>query len=343
MRGLRYRLLLLLLLGVAPVRAEPVPGGEVHVERSDRAFDCPNEAELVQATLALGTAPAAAGTTPIAIAVRFDRDPRSYVATVSATGRKAGERELSTEDSDCRRLADSVAVVLAVLLDLVPPAAAASFEPPAPAEPAAKPAAPKPAPPPVVPPPSTPSPPRSQSEPVPPLVISFRAEGALAYGLLGDAVSPYVGGAVAVGRGPFALSLGGDWVAPRDQAFDKIQNQNTRVHVGLAYGFADGCFGTEQSAARGWNGSVCGRLAAGLFSGDGRGFDHHFPQQKAWFAAGPVGTLRYRLTPALGLRFDALVLVALGHQTLVVQSIGAAFKSSPLAAGLGFGPELTIW
>jgi hypothetical protein len=174
-------------------------------------------------------------------------------------------------------------------------------------------------------------------------VTSFRAEGALAYGLLGAAVSPYVGGAVAVGRGPFALSLGADWVAPRDVSFDKIQNKNTSVHVGLAFGFAAGCFGAEASNARGFTGSLCARFAAGVFSGDGRGFDHHFPQQKAWFAAGPAGALRLRLTPALGLRFDALVLVALGHQTLVVQSNGAAFRSSLLAAAVSFGPELTIW
>ncbi len=343
MRALRSLLLLLPLLVAAPVRAEPVPGGEVHVERSDRAFDCPSEAELVKSTLALGTAPAAAGTAPISIAVRFDRDPRSYVATVSATGQKAGERELRADDSDCRRLSDSVAVVVAVLLDLVPPAAAASFAPLAAAEPATKPAPPEPPPsPPVAPPPRAAASPAPETEPTP-LVLSFRAEGALAYGLLGAAVSPYVGGAVAVGRGPFALSLGGDWVVPRDVSFDKIPNENTRVHVGLAYGFADACFGAGAGAPRVWTGSICARFAAGVFSGDGRGFDHHFPLQKAWFATGPVGALRYRLTPALGLRFNALVLVALGHETLVVRSNGAAFKSSPLAAGVTFGPELTIW
>lgn len=344
MRRFGYRLLSLLLLVVAPLRAEPVPGGEVHVERSDRAFDCPNEAELVKSTLALGTAPAAAGSTPISVAVRFDRDPGSYVATVSASGEKAGKRELRAGDADCRRLADSVAVVLAVLLDLVPPPAAASFEPLAPGESPAKPAVPKPeARPPAASPASAPAPAMPRTEAVAPLVTSFRAEAGLAYGLLGSAVSPYAGGAVAVGRGPFALSLGADWVAPRDAPFDKIQNENPRVHVGLAYGFADGCFGAGQSAARRLRGSLCGRFAAGVFAGDGRGFDRHFPQQKAWFAAGPLGALHFRLSPALGLRFDALVLVALGHQTLLVRGYGAAFKSSPLAAGVSFGPELTIW
>jgi hypothetical protein len=331
------------LLVAARAQAEPVPGGEVHVERSDRAFDCPNEAELVKATLALGTAPAAPGTTPISIAVRFDRDPSSYLATVSASGQKAGERELRADDADCARLADSVAVVLAVLLDLVPPAAAASFEPLA-AEPAPKNAPRKPVP--SAPPAPSSTPPKAppaRGEPSAPTATSFRAEGALAYGLLGGAVSPYVGGAVTFGSGPFSVALGGDWVAPRDVPFDKIQNQNTRVHVGLAYGFAGACLGADPSVESVWDASICARFAAGVFSGDGRGFDHHFPQQKAWFASGPAGVLRYRLGAGLALRVEALVLVALGHQTLVVQANGPAFKSSPLAAALSFGPELTIW
>lgn len=342
MPALRNRLLLALLLVVAPLHAEPVPGGEVHVERSDRAFDCPNEAELVKAALALGTAPTTPGTTPISIAVRFDRAPSAYVASVSASGQKAGERELRADDPDCRRLADSVAVVLAVLLDLVPPEAAASFEPlasnePGPSAPAAKSTvtaavAPPPVTPPVAPPPSP-------SETSTPFFLSLRAEGALAFGLLGSAVTPYVGGAVALGRGRFAAALGGDWVAPRTVPF----SGSTAVHLGLAYGFADGCFRAVPSSAAGWDTSLCARFAAGVFAGDGRGFDHHFPQQKAWFAAGPQGAIRYRFGPALALRFDALLLVLLGHQTLVVQDQGAAFKSSPLAAGLGFGPELTIW
>lgn len=339
----------LLLLFAAPAGAEPVPGGEIHVERSDRAFDCPNESELVNATLALGSAPAAPGTAPISIAVRFDRDPSSYVATVSTTGQKEGERELRADDADCKRLADSVAVVLAVLLDLVPPdarpaAAPASLAPapnPAPpAKPTAKPRAPAP---PAASLRASPVETR-RAAPEPPLIASVRAEGALAYGLLGDAVSPVVGGAVALGRGPVIVALGGDWVDPRNVAFDRPAR--TDVHLTLAYGFADGCFRPFETATRGWDGSLCGRFAAGVFSGDGRGFDRHFPKHDAWFAAGPLASLRYRVGRAFALRLDALGLIALGHQTLRAEGyggLGVAYRSLPLAGGLAFGPELSIW
>ncbi len=352
MRISRPRLCALLpaLLAAAPAHAAPVPGGEVHVERSDRAFDCPNEAELVRAALALGSAPAVPGATPISIAVRFDREPSSYVATVSSSGQKTGERVLRTDDADCKRLADSVAVVLALLLDLVPPEAAAPPQPPASAEPGPEAVPPVPAPAPTTPAPvpeaarAAPAASPVHIEPPAPFVTSVRAEGALAYGLLGSAVSPYVGGAVTVARGPVAVALGGDWVVPRAAPVEHVAGApNARVRVGLAYGYLDGCFLAPLDAARSWNGAVCARFAAGVFSGDGRGFDHHFPQHDAWFAAGPVAGLRYHVTRAFSLRLDALALVALGHQRFLVTGYGTAFRSSFGAAGVAFGPELSIW
>ncbi|HTQ05126.1 MAG TPA: hypothetical protein VMI54_14780 [Polyangiaceae bacterium] len=327
----------------APALAEPVPGGDVHVERSDRAFDCPSEAELVKAALALGAAPATPGVTPISIAVRFDRSPSSYLATVSATGEKEGERVLRTDDADCKRLADSVAVVLALLLDLVPPEVAAARAAPASAEPAPKAAPPAAAKPPPAAPPLTPPapPPPSSSEPAEPLVASVRAEGAFAYGLLGAVVSPYVGGALALGRGRVTLALGGDWVAPSTVSFAPLSP--AKVRVWLAYGFVDGCFRAVRSTSLAWDGSICARFAAGALAGAGRGFDQDFSTHDPWFAAGPVAVLRYRFGRVFSLRLDALALVALGHQRLRVHDYGSAFQSLPLAAGLAAGPEVSIW
>jgi hypothetical protein len=45
------RSILLFLLLAPPALGEPVPGGEVRVERAPEALGCPAEREFVQATL----------------------------------------------------------------------------------------------------------------------------------------------------------------------------------------------------------------------------------------------------------------------------------------------------
>jgi hypothetical protein len=332
------RVLLFSALVASPVFAEPVPGGEVRVERSDTAADCPSEQALVQAALALGSAPdgVAKGST---IAVRFERDGSSYRALVSASGQKTGERELSVDDPDCRRLADAVAVVVAVLLDIVPQEAAASFE---------------------VPPPSGPPPapsPRAKSAPLPPVTapaarphvekapwaLALRAEASLSVGLLGGAVSPTFGGSAAVTHGPWQAALGGFWVVPREVPFDAVPARDAGVFVTLALGTADGCYRFAGGAQRSWETWVCARFVAGVISGDGRGFDHNYPTHEAWFGAGPVFALRLPLSRAFALRFGASAVVTLGDHTFRVENYGTAFDSPPLSAMVSFGPELTIW
>jgi hypothetical protein len=94
---------------------------------------CPGEQELVRAALALGAAPEAPPSEPLAISVRFEGDGASLRAVVSSTGPKVGERELRTEGTDCGKLAEAAAVVIALLLDIVPASATHPFEPAAPA------------------------------------------------------------------------------------------------------------------------------------------------------------------------------------------------------------------
>ena len=332
------RTLLFSALAASSALAEPVPGGEVRVERSERALDCPGEKELIDAALALGSAPAgvAGGSS---IVVRFDRNGGGYRALVSANGQKTGERELETDDADCRRLADAVAVVVAVLLDIVPPEAAASFD-------ASVPPVATPTPPPAPPektavPPVKSAPWQRPRSPSRPLAVSLRAEAALSVGLLGGAVSPTFGGSAAVTRGPWQLALGGFWVVPRDIPFDPLPN--TSVHVSLSLGTADGCYRFAGGRPHAWETWICARFLAGVIGGDGRGFDHHYPTREPWFGAGPVFTLRLPLTRAFALRFGAGAVVTLGDHTFDVQNYGPAFDSPPLSAAVSLGPELTIW
>src|SRR3954471_800252 len=172
------RLLLLVALVTNPALGEPVPGGQVRVERTERALGCPGEAAFVRAALAQGTAPTTTPATPLEVSVQFDGDQSSLQASIRVTGAKTGERLLRTEGTDCAKLAEAAAVVVAVLLDLVPPKATASFEAPAPAAPPPARIEPQPA---AVPPPRAPpaTPPRAlpHGGAAAPLHVLVRGEG----------------------------------------------------------------------------------------------------------------------------------------------------------------------
>jgi hypothetical protein len=342
------RLLLFVTLLAPHALGEPVPGGDVRVERSEPAFDCPAEHDLVAAALALGTAPAATAGEGSSIVVRFDRNGVAYRALVRVSGQKTGERELRTDDGDCRRLADAVAVVVAVLLDIVPPEAAASFDVlPVPTTRAVTPPPPKvlPTPPPAAPPPPPVAPlatPPRRVAPKPPVEVGLRAEGGLSFGLVGGVFSPTVGGALAVTRGPWQAALGGFWVVPRKVPFDPLPT--TSVLISMALGSADGCFRFAGGRPRPFEAWICGRFLAGVISGDGRGFDQHFPTHEPWFGAGPAFALRLPLTRAFALRFSAAGIVTLGDHTFTIRGYDTpAFDSPPVSASVALGPELTIW
>jgi hypothetical protein len=238
------RLFLLFLLLAFPARGEPVPGGEVRVERGPGALACPGEQELVQAALGLGAPPAARSGAAQEILVRFDGDGAALRVLVRASGPKSGERELRTEGPDCSKLAQATAVVVAVLLDLVPAEAVASFDDMTAAEsvpaPGPNPAAAASLPPPAPLPSQAPTPPRQPaSSSRSAFELAARAEGALALGLLGGAVTPLAGGSAALRRDAWEASLGGAWVAPRRFPFDGIAG--TSVELALAFGFGEAC------------------------------------------------------------------------------------------------------
>jgi hypothetical protein len=325
-----------LVLVARPAFAESVPGGEVRLERSADAQACPTEAEFVRATLALGAAPDRAAAEPLSIAVRFEGSGTGLRAIVSSTGPKTGERELRTEGPDCTKLAEAAAVVVAVLLDIVPPEAVASFEPAPRAVPAA-PALPAPIP---APPPPPPQPIRAPESPGAPTDLALRAEAALGVGLLGAALSPTLGGAARVGHGRVELALGGAWVAPRRVHFAPIPG--TRVDVFLALGYAEGCWRLALGGDP-WRGAVCAHAAAGALTVRGRYFDDRASSRQLWLAAGPAFALSLELHRLLALRASALGLVTLGRRRFEVSGYGDAFETSPAAAAVTLGPELLIF
>jgi hypothetical protein len=337
------RLFLIFLLLALPARGEPVPGGEVRVERGPGALACPGEQELVQAALGLGAPPAARPGAAQEIFVRFDGDGAALRVLVRASGPKSGDRELRTEGPDCAKLAQATAVVVAVLLDLVPPEAVASFEDMAAAEsvPAPGPSAGAAASQPPAPPPPRAPPPRAAPSTGSEFELAARAEGALALGLLGGAVSPVVGGSAALRRDAWEASLGGAWVAPRNVPFEDITG--TSVELALAFGFGEACLRLTGTPASRWDTWLCGRVAAGLLEGRGRNFDTDSVSRELWLAAGPGVAGRLRLDRVLSLRFGLGGLLTLGRRTFVVDGYGEAYATPLVSAALSAGVELTIF
>jgi hypothetical protein len=339
------RFLLLMLLVTNQALGEPVPGGEVRVERTERALACPSEQALVQAALAHGAAPPTPSSTPLQVLVQFDGDQSSLRALIRASGVKTGERVLRTEGADCSKLADAAAVVVAVLLDLVPPEAAASFDEPPAAPPSAEATEPEPkvaspSPPPSPPAPPVTLPPRRPAAAPLPLSALVRGEGALTLGFLGGVFAPAVDVAASVRRGGWEGSLGGMWLASRDAPFTDIAG--TKVNLSLTLAFGEGCLALAQSRRGRWDGWWCGRVAAGRLTGTGQGFDHSRASHSLWVGAGPGLAFRLRITPVLAVRASLTGLVTLANHSFVVDGYGPAFDTPRFSAALGLGPELSI-
>lgn len=337
------RFLLLAVLVTHPASGEPVPGGEVKVERTERALGCPGEQALVQAALAHGTAPPVTSSTPLQLSVQFDGDEHSLRALIRASGAKTGERVLSTEGNDCGKLAEAAAVVIAVLLDIVPPETAVSFEAPAALAPPAAPPAP---------PPPRPEPTPSLAQPARalpaatvtaaprPLHALLRVEGALTLGFLGGAFTPAVDAAATLRGRRWEAGLGAMWLASREAPFSKIAG--TSVDLSLWLGVAEGCLAFLRSPRGSGDGWFCSRFTAGRLTGAGRGFDHPRTSQAWWAAAGPALAFRLRVTPVLSLRASLNALVTLGDHSFVVDGYGSAFDTPHFSVALGAGPEWSI-
>ena len=130
------------------------------------------------------------------------------------------------------------------------------------------------------------------------------------------------------------------WLASHETPFAEIAGTN--VDLGLALGFAEGCFSLVRSSAGAWDGWLCSRVAAGRLTGSGRGFDHPRTSHTAWVGAGPALAFRVSLSAALALRASLSGLVTLGDHSFVVDGYGPAFDTPPFSAALSVGPELSI-
>jgi hypothetical protein len=317
-----------------PAQAADFAGGTLTVARDAETADCPDEAALAAATLALGRPPADR-TEGVAVSVVFQRDAFGYGAIVTTPGSHGGVREIRKPGPSCATLAEAVSVVLAVLFDLAPaeqPAAehATVLAPPPPPAPLPLPTS------------DAPERPRSR-EPLAPtrtprVIVGVGAHGAGGYGLLGAAPVGAVTGAVRVGIGRWELGVGA--LGAPNRSVEYIERF---VHLSVVAGRLVGCGWLFSSRSRPDVG-FCAGVLLGRMRARGDGFDENAPvAQDAWFAAEAGAAGRFPLTANIAVRLGISLIVPSRSQEYTVRLEGTprpAFRSSPAAGLFEVGPEL---
>ncbi len=297
------------VLASGPTHATELAGATLETRASSDAESCPNAEALRKRTLALGMPPTQVAE-PLTIEVSFERAEAAFVATVRTSGRASGTRELSAPGPTCEPLATATAVMLAVLLDLRPQGSEA---PPAP-------------------PPAERAPP-ANAPPGPFRYVALSSHLDTEYGLLGPAFGEALGADTRLRVSRFELSLGG--FALRDRTV-RLAPGNVSVsllagRLGLCGYFAR--LGRVEIAA-------CAALLLGRFHGAGYGFYREESGASSWLGVGVGATAGLELSRHWALRFGLDLLVPLRQYTPEVVRVGDAYRPSPLAVALGFGPEL---
>ena len=116
------------LLACTEAHAEPLRAS-LEVESAPEAATCPGRARIeseVEAILGRDAIVASsdAGSASVRFSVRIEPDgPRGLVAFLESRGARTGERTFLDEDRDCKVIAQSLAITLAMTLDESPPKA----------------------------------------------------------------------------------------------------------------------------------------------------------------------------------------------------------------------------
>jgi hypothetical protein len=309
---------------------------ELSVEREDAAADCPDAAGLARLVERI-VGPGAGGPVvrpggDVRAAVRFSRGAATYEAALALTGARQGARTLTDTGPTCAALGRAVAITMALLLDAGLDSEAPRPPPPTPvavavASPAVAPLAS-----------SRASSSRASSSPA-----SRATDGTLAV-TLGPALG-LVGGAtlasglavmMGVGR-HLALSLDGQYVAPRGTAFDAGEVDVTLLAARLR---ACGVLDNEGAVRLG----ACAAGAAGRLRGEGRGYAFADGVATLTWAAAGGGIEASR---ALGRRWraglSADALVPLRKSTFSITNRGVAFQSSPVSVMLEASFGVVLW
>ncbi|HXU01006.1 MAG TPA: hypothetical protein VN903_08445 [Polyangia bacterium] len=325
MRGDWRRLLLAIGCGCATLvagAAHAAPATAVlETTNAPGATDCPNAAALAAivndgigrvAAVPAG-APALAASTRVAVS--FERAAKSYSATVHINGANGGTRKLSNQGPGCGALANAVGLLLVVVLD-------ADADTSAPSE-AAVPASSAGA-----------ETSRAASRE---MTADVGVGGGVAEGLVGG-WSPTVdlGGTLAYRR--WAARLGGVWLPSKSSDFGP-----GHVDVGLAIARLALCLSTRDDRSRIALG-LCAQQQIGWMRG--RGLDYNGGNTDAnqlWLATGAAIVAGGPLGRTLGWEIDVGAVLPLREQRFVVDNLGIAYRSEPVAFMTTLAITTRVW
>lgn len=225
-------------------------------------------------------------------------------------GQRIGLRTLDSERARCRSLDDSLAVIVALLVeasdDMIADAApVVAAETPQPTEEPATVAL-------HIPEESTPEAPSSAL----PLVLSM---GLGAWGAIDALPDPALGiyGLVELRLQPWSLRIEGAYVPEQTLTLEA----NRAASLGLAWGGLALCVDTPITEF--WEAGGCIHVRAGALSGRGMGFDESAEGTIPWLAASASARTRLRIIGPLAIELDVGLDVPLLRQRFVIDSGGA--------------------
>jgi hypothetical protein len=309
-----------LLAAASSARAAGAAPATARLEstRAPDAADCPDAAALaalVNEGLAR-TALVTAGTTAPAprgqVAVTFQREATGYAATVRIGGARGGTRKVSNEGPGCGALASAVGVLLTVVLDAnddAPAESPASSGPPGHASPATRFAT----------------------------TADVGVGGGAAQGLVGG-WAPAVGVGGTLAHGHWAARTGVVWLPARSNPYGP-----GRVDVGLTVARLALCASPRQDRSR-FTLELCVQQQLGWMRGTG--VDYEAGTRAAnhlWLAMGASLVASAPLGRALGWEAEVGLVRSFQEERFVVQNLGTAFRSDPLAFMTTLGFTTRVW
>jgi hypothetical protein len=301
-------LALLQIFFVTRAAATELAGAVIETVSAPGAEQCPPAEALKERTLALGR-PRARPAEPLLVRVEFRRDGDGFAATVRTVGRRQGTRELAAPGASCEPLAAATSVVLAVLLDLLPPGAVEQPPPAASPEPDAG---------------------------TPPLFrhVAVGPRFGVQYGLLGPVLGASFGAAVGLRLSRVEVEAAGFALPERS-----VSVPPGTVSAQLSGGGAGVCV-FPSLAARSFELGGCASLLVGRLAAEGQGFYRDRSVSEPWLGGRLGAVFILPVSRHVAVRAGLDVILPLVQPVLEVDRVGTAYEAGLLAGALSFGPEL---
>jgi hypothetical protein len=286
------------------------------------AADCPDAAALAAnvneglGRPSLFAAAATASAPPARIAVTFERAPRGYAATVRIGGAHGGTRKLSNQGPGCGALANAVGVLLVLVLDSDDDAGGAGT-----------PSSPAPSP------PGAAAPTATRAA----VTADVGVGGGVAEGLVGG-WSPALGLGGTLGYRRLSARLGALWLPAKSNEYGP-----GRVEVGLAAARLALCVTAHRDRFQ-VGLELCLQQQVGWMRA--RGFDYDASNRVAdhlWLATGVAIVVNGPLGRALGWEVEAGAVRLLQQEQFLVDNLGTAFRSQPVAFMTTLSFTTRVW